>query len=250
MTQSIPGALTSGLAHPTSFQTQTAPLLGISQAPQTQPVHPYSSSDPPWGDLNKNCFRGYRSIPENSDKCPGRWWTQSRLLRRGHSPAPPNSLERRGAGGILMGGREAGGLRRTEPRTCPLEVRPCLRRDTGPQWDVSPGLRLGAAPGGVAMWTGSWLCPPIPLGPALPALTPLSPPWDSGLTPSLSPSPAHPPGGAFLLGAPSVQNSLPPIRGTHAFTLSGSLLKGSLPQEPLQQPARPTEPRSPSALVS
>ena len=59
-------------------------------------------------------------------------------MRRGHSPAPPNSLERGGAGGttsqasgVLMGGHEAGSLQRTEPRTCPLEVRPYLRKRRG-----------------------------------------------------------------------------------------------------------------------
>lgn len=178
-----------------------------------------------------------RSIQDNSDKCPGRCWTHSRLSRRGHSLAPANSLERRGAcgttsqgDGILTVGHEAGSLRRTDPRTCPREVRPRLRGDVGPQWAVPPGLRLGAAPAAVPTWTGSWWSQLCQHGQASPPCThPLTPSLGLGADTLLVPSPAHPPGRAFLLGAPSVRSSLPLFRGAHVFTLSGSRLKGSLP---------------------
>lgn len=166
-----------------------------------------------------------RSIQDNSDKCPGRCWTHSRLSRRGHSLAPANSLERRGAcgttsqgDGILTVGHEAGSLRRTDPRTCPREVRPRLRGDVGPQWAVPPGLRLGAAPAAVPTWTGSWRCPPVPPGPALPALTPLPPPWGSGLTPSLSPLQHTLLAGPFCLG-PLLSGALCPLSEGLMFSL-------------------------------
>lgn len=83
LTQPIPGALTSSPARSTGFQTQTAPLPGVSWAPQTQPVHPHSSSPFPQVDPKKNCFGGMGAFEKTVTSVRGGRWTHSRLLRNG-----------------------------------------------------------------------------------------------------------------------------------------------------------------------
>lgn len=93
-------------------------------------------------------------------------------------------------------GHEAGSLQRTDPGMCHREVGPHLIGDAGPQWDVSPGPGLGGTPAAVTRWTGSWL-PPEPVLPRPPSLHS-----------SPSPTPAHSPGRAFLLGPHAAWSSL------------------------------------------